>query len=327
MGRLLLRRLLQSIPVFFAITVLSFVLINAVPGGPLARFELDNDVKPEDVARIRTNMGLDQPLWRRYLIWVGMAANSRGEYSGLLQGDLGLSYIDQTPVSDNIMARLPNTLLLTGLALLLSLAVAVPLGVISAVRRHSWIDNLATVLSTAGTSIPSFWFGLMAILIFAVELGWLPSGGMYTLGRARTLPDLAAHLVLPVGVLSIVNVAGWSRYVRASMLEVLRQDYLRTARAKGLYERLVIVRHALRNALIPVVTLMGLTLPDLVAGALVTETIFGWPGMGRLAYHAATKRDYPMIMGVLVLSSMLVLLGNLLADMAYTVLDPRLAAR
>ena len=327
MAQLLLRRLLQSIPVFIAITVLAFGLINAVPGGPLTRFELDPDVKPEDVARIRENMGLDEPLWRRYLIWTGLATNSRGEYNGLLQGDLGLSYIDQTSVSENIMARLPNTLLLTGLALALSLAVAVPLGVLSAVRRHSWIDNVATLLSTAGTSIPSFWFGLMAILIFAVKLGWLPSGGMYTLGRPHTLADLALHLLLPVSVLSILNVAGWSRYVRGSMLEVLRQDYLRTARAKGLYERLVIVRHALRNALIPVVTLMGLTLPDLVAGSLVTETIFGWPGMGRLAYHAATKRDYPMVMGVLVMSSVLVLLGNLLADMAYTVLDPRLAAR
>ena len=327
MGRLLLRRLLQSIPVFIAITVLSFGLINAVPGGPLARFELDPDIKPEDVARIRANMGLDEPLWRRYLIWTGLADNSRGERSGLLQGDLGLSYIDQTLVSENIMTRLPNTLLLTGLALLLSLAVAIPLGVLSAVRRHSWVDNVVTLLSTAGTSIPSFWFGLMAILIFAVKLGWLPSGGMYTLGRPHTAPDLLLHLILPVSVLSILNVAGWSRYVRGSMLEVLRQDYLRTARAKGLYERMVIVRHALRNALIPVVTLMGLSLPDLVAGSLVTETIFGWPGMGRLAYHAATKRDYPMVMGVLVISSVVVLLGNLLADMAYTVLDPRLAAR
>ena len=326
MGRVLIRRLLQSIPVFFAITMITFGLIHAVPGGPTARLELDPDIKPEDIARIRANMGLDKPVWLQYLIWVGLAEGGEGRRSGLLQGDLGISYIDQTPVGRSIVDRLPNTLLLTATSLVLSLLVAVPLGVISAIRRNSWVDNVATVASTAGVSIPSFWFGLVAILVFSVRLRWLPSGGMYTLGQERNVLDLARHLILPVAILSILNVAGWNRYVRGSMLEVIRQDYIRTARAKGLKERYVIVRHGLRNALVPVTTLMGLSLPGLVGGALVTETIFGWPGMGRLAYHAATKRDYPVIMGVLVMSAVLVLVGNLLADLSYAFLDPRVKA-
>jgi len=326
MGRVLIRRLLQSIPVFFAITMITFGLIHAVPGGPTARLELDPDIKPEDIARIRANMGLDKPVWLQYLIWVGLAEGGQGRRSGLLQGDLGISYIDQTPVGRSIVDRLPYTLLLTATSLVLSLLVAVPLGVISAIRRNSWVDNVATVASTAGVSIPSFWFGLVAILVFSVRLRWLPSGGMYTLGQERNVLDLARHLILPVAILSILNVAGWNRYVRGSMLEVVRQDYIRTARAKGLKERYVIVRHGLRNALVPVTTLMGLSLPGLVGGALVTETIFGWPGMGRLAYHAATKRDYPVIMGVLVMSAVLVLVGNLLADLSYALLDPRVKA-
>jgi len=326
MGRVLIRRLLQSIPVFFAITMITFGLIHAVPGGPTARLELDPDIKPEDIARIRANMGLDKPVWLQYLIWVGLAEGGEGRRSGLLQGDLGISYIDQTPVGRSIVDRLPNTLLLTATSLVLSLLVAVPLGVISAIRRNSWVDNVATVASTAGVSIPSFWFGLVAILVFSVRLRWLPSGGMYTLGQERNVLDLARHLILPVAILSILNVAGWNRYVRGSMLEVIRQDYIRTARAKGLKECCVIVRHGLRNALVPVTTLMGLSLPGLVGGALVTETIFGWPGMGRLAYHAATKRDYPVIMGVLVMSAVLVLVGNLLADLSYALLDPRVKA-
>jgi len=326
MSRFIAQRLLQAIPVFLVITLITFVLINLTPGGPLARLELDKDIKPADIERIRTNMGLDQPMWKRYLVWLGVVPNSRGEFAGLLEGEMGISYIDQTSVAENILDRLPNTLLLTVSSLLISLLIAIPLGVISAVKRHTLLDNVATVLSTAGVSIPAFWFGLMAILLFSVKLRWLPSGGMYTLGQEQSRWDLLKHLLMPASILSILNVAGWNRYVRSSMLEVLGQDYLRTARAKGLGERLVIVRHALRNALIPVATLIGLSLPSLVGGALVTETIFGWPGMGRLAYHAATKRDYPIIMGVLVISSLMVLLGSLLSDVAYMALDPRIRA-
>ncbi|UCC64642.1 MAG: ABC transporter permease [Anaerolineae bacterium] len=326
MGRFLIRRTLQSIPVFIAITIISFALIHAVPGGPTPRLELDADIKPEDIARIKANMGLDKPVWQQYLIWVGVMPNNQGEFGGLLQGDLGISYIDQTSVTKNILDRLPNTLLLSITALVISFGLALPVGVLSAVKQYSTFDNVSTVLSTAGVSIPSFWFGLIAILFFSVELRWLPSGGMYTLGGEKSLADLLKHLIMPASILSILSIAGWNRYIRASMLEVIRQDYVRTARAKGLVERVVILGHALRNALIPVATLLGLSLPGLVSGSLITETIFGWPGMGRLTFHAATKRDYPIIMGALVMSTVLVILGNLLADAAYGFLDPRITA-
>jgi peptide/nickel transport system permease protein len=326
MLRFLVRRILQSIPVFIGVTIISFALIHAVPGGPTARLELDKDVKPEDIARIKANMGLDKPVWMQYLIWAGVMPNSQGEFRGLLQGDLGISYIDQTPVSASIMDRLPNTLLLTGTAFVISLCLALPVGAWSAIRQYALFDNVATVLSTAGVSIPSFWFGLIAILVFSVKLRWLPSGGMYTLGQEKNLVDLLKHLAMPASILSILSVAGWNRYVRASMLEVITQDYVRTARAKGVKEAWVVIRHILRNALIPVATLVGLSIPSLVGGSLITETIFGWPGMGRLAYHAAIKRDYPVIMGTLVIGTVLVILGNLLADVAYTFLDPRIKA-
>jgi len=314
MGKVILRRLLQSIPVFIGITIISFALIHAVPGGPTARLELDADIRPEDIARIRANMGLDKPVWQQYLIWVG----------GLLRGDLGISYIDQRPVATQIRERLPKTILLTGVALLLSIGLALPIGVMAAVKQYSWFDNITTVFSTAGISLPSFWLGLMCILIFAVRLHWFPSGGVTTIGQPFSVPDLLKHLVMPAFVLATISIAGWSRYIRGSMLEVIRQDYVRTARAKGLRERLVIVRHALRNALIPVATLMGLSIPNLVGGALITETIFSWPGIGRLAWHATTKRDYPIIMGVVVMATAMVIFGNLAADVAYGILDPRI---
>lgn len=323
MGRFLIRRTFQAIPVFIAITIITFALIHAIPGGPTARLELDADIKPEDIARIKANMGLDKPVWMQYLIWVGLMPNNQGEFSGLLEGDLGISYIDQTSVTKNILDRLPNTLLLSITSLVISFGLALPIGAWSAVKQYSAFDNVSTVLSTAGVSIPSFWFGLIAILLFSVELRWLPSGGMYTLGKEKSFSDLIRHLIMPASILSILSIAGWNRYIRASMLEVIRQDYVRTARAKGLQERVVIVGHTLRNALIPVATLLGLSLPGLVSGSLITETIFGWPGMGRLAFHAATKRDYPIIMGALVMGTVLVILGNLLADVAYGFLDPR----
>ena len=320
----LIRRILQSIPVLIAITMITFGLIHSIPGGPTARLELDADIKPEDIARIKANMGLDQPVWKQYLIWMGVMPTSQGEYNGLIQGDLGVSYLDQTPVARNILERVPNTLLLSITSLVISLALAIPIGVWSAVKQHSMFDNVSTVLSTAGISIPSFWFGLIAILLFSVKLRWLPSGSMYTLGQEKTTADMLKHLLMPAAILSILNIAGWSRYTRASMLEVIRQDYVRTARAKGLVERLIILRHALRNALIPIATLLGLSLPGLVSGALITETIFAWPGMGRLTFDAARNRDYPIIMGTLLVSTVLVIGGNLLADIAYTFLDPRI---
>lgn len=324
MTKFLIRRILQSILVFMGVTIISFALIHVVPGGPLARLELDRDIKPEDIARIRANMGLDKPVWMQYFIWMGAMPNSRGTFSGLLQGELGISYIDQTSVAENIKQRLPNTLLLGLTSFFISLGIALPIGVISAMKQHSLFDIVSTVFSTAGVSIPAFWFGLVAILIFSVKLRWLPSGGMYTLGQEKNFLDLVKHLIMPASILSVLNVAGWNRFVRASILEVMNQDYVRTARAKGLAETWVITRHILRNALIPVATLVGLAIPGILSGAVITETIFGWPGMGRLALHAATKRDYSMIMGTLVIGTVMVILGNLVADIAYSFLDPRI---
>jgi peptide/nickel transport system permease protein len=326
MTKFLIRRLIQSIPVFVGVTLISFALIHAVPGGPTARLELDPDIKPEDIARIKANMGLDKPIWMQYLMWIGLVPNNQGEYNGLLQGDFGVSYIDQTSVSKNIMDRLPNTLILSIASFVFSLAIALPAGIWSAINQHSWFDSIATVLSTAGVSIPAFWFGLIAILIFSVKLRWLPSGGMYTLGQEKSLIDSLKHLIMPVAMLSILNVSGWNRFVRASILEVVNQDYVRTARAKGLAERWVTLRHILRNALIPVATLVGLAIPGLIGGSLITETVFGWPGMGRLAFHAATKRDYPIIMGTVVVGSVMVIIGNMVADIAYSFLDPRITS-
>ncbi len=315
MGKYLIRRLIQAVPAFFGITVIVFALINAVPGGPGAELALDPTIKPEDLARIRASMGLDKSVPERYLLYLG----------DLFRGDLGTSLIQRgVKVSDMIAERLPKTLLLTVTALLLALVIAIPFGVFSAVKQYSLFDNVATVLSTAGVAIPSFWFAIMMILFFSVQLRWFPSGGVQTLGKDFDLGDVAWHLVMPAFTLAFISIAQWNRYVRASMLEVIRQDFIRTARAKGLRERFVIFRHALRNALIPFATLLGLSLPGLVGGALIIETIFSWPGMGRLAFTAATQRDYPVIMGVVMMSSILVILGNLAADITYGFLDPRI---
>ncbi|MFQ6015749.1 MAG: ABC transporter permease [Anaerolineae bacterium] len=321
MAKFLIRRIIVSIPVFIGVTILSFALIHAVPGGPTARLELDPDIKPEDIARIKANMGLDRPVWEQYIRWFMGWPPGTG---GIIRGDFGVSYINQLSVSKEMMQRLPKTILLTGTALLLTLVIALPFGVYSAVKQYSSFDNISTVLSTAGIAIPSFWLGLMMILIFSVRLRWFPTGGVTTIGEPFSIMDLLHHLAMPAFVLAAINIAAWNRYIRGSMLEVIRQDYVRTARAKGLKDQTVIFRHALRNALIPVATLLGLTLPNLVSGALITETIFSWPGIGRLAWHAATKRDYPIIMGVLVLGTAMVIVGNLLADIAYSYLDPRI---
>ena len=315
MGRYLLRRLIQSVPTFFGVTLIVFALINAVPGGPGAELALDPTIKPEDLARIRTSMGLDKPVPERYLLYL----------SDLLRGDLGTSLNQRgVHVSAMIGERLPKTLLLTVTALLIALLIAVPLGVFSAVKQYSWFDNISTVLSTAGVAVPSFWLGIMMILLFSVSLRWFPVGGVQTLGVDADVRDIIWHLAMPATALAFISIATWSRYIRASMLEVIRQDFIRTARSKGLRDRFVIFRHALRNALIPFVTLLGLSLPTLVGGALIIERIFSWPGIGRLAFDAAQQRDYPVIMGVVIMSSILVIVGNLAADITYGFLDPRI---
>ncbi len=312
MGRYLVRRLIQVIPLLFGITLLVFLLVNAVPGNPVSDLAFQPGVRPEDVEAIKRSLGLDQPLYKRYFTWLG----------NVVQGDFGNNMVTHRPVIRDIRERLPNTLKLTVAAFILAILFAVPVGVYAAVRRNTWFDNLATFGAVAGVAIPRFWFALMMILIFAVTLRWLPSGGTQAYGGGG-LGDQLRHLIMPAVTLAIAEMAGWTRYIRGQMLEVIRQDYIRTATAKGLRERVVIFRHALRNALLPLVTLMGLSIPEFFSGALIIETIFSWPGIGRLTYDAAVARNYTVIMATVLMSAALTILGNLLADIGYSLLDPR----
>lgn len=313
MGQFLIKRVLQIIPLLFGISLIVFLLVNAVPGSPLDRIAFDPNSRPADIDNLRRNLGLDRPIHERYFVWLG----------NVLQGNFGSSLISYRPVAGEILDRLPNTLKLTVAAFVMALVFSIPVGVYSAVRRNTPFDHAATVLSVAGVAVPRFWFGLILILVFAVSLRWFPSGGVTSLDGGG-LGDQLKHLFLPAFTLAVAELAGWTRYIRGQMLEVIRQDYIRTATAKGLRERTVIFRHALRNALLPLVTLFGLSIPEFFSGALIIETIFTWPGIGRLTFEAAQQRDYTMIMGTVMFSATLVVLGNMLADIAYGLLDPRI---
>ena len=280
------------------ISLISFFIMHLAPGDPTALF-IDPNVDPQELIRVRANWGLDQPIYIQYFKWLGNA----------LRLDFGRSYLTGQPVILEIAERLPNTLLLMISAYILTLLISIPVGVYSAVKKGGWFDNLFTVLSFIGMAIPTFWVGLMLMLLFAVQLSWLPATG---------------NLVLPLITMTIGSLAGLTRYQRAAMLEVLNQDFIRTARAKGLPERIVIFKHALRNALIPIVTILGLSLPDLFGGAFIIETILAWQGMGRLGVQAIFSRNYPLIMGIVMFSALLIVLGNLFADIGYALVDPRI---
>jgi len=291
--------------------------MHLAPGDPTQLFT-DPNVKPEELMRIRANWGLDKPVIVQYFYWLGNA----------LRGDFGVAYMVNRPVIEVIFERLPATLLLMISSLILTLFIAIPLGVLSAIKKNSWFDHFVTVFSFIGMSIPSFWLALMLMLVFSVNLGWLPAIGMYdplikSPNIFMSALDVFRHMLLPLATMVIVSLAGLTRYQRASMLEVLNQDFIRTARAKGLSERVVLFKHALRNALMPIITILGLSLPDLFGGAFIIETIFAWPGMGRLGVTAIFSRNYPLIMGIVILSAVLIVLGNLLADIGYAVVDPR----
>lgn len=314
MTRYIARRLAQMIPLLFGITVVLFAVIQAAPGGPeAALLESDRFIDPAMIEAYRERLGVDRPLPVQYVRWLG----------GALRGDLGVSFSTTRPVSEMIVERLPATLELMGASFLLAAALAFGLGVFSAVRQYSWFDHVGTGVSFVGIAMPVFWFALILQLVFAVWLGWLPVAGTETVG-ASSLGDHLLHLVLPASVLSFRYVAGWSRYLRSSMLDALRADFVRTARAKGLSERVVVGGHALRNAMIPVVSVMALNLSGLFSGAVITETIFAWPGIGRMFVQAMFSRDYPLLMGILLLGSTMVVIFNLVADILYGVLDPRI---
>jgi peptide/nickel transport system permease protein len=317
MANYLVRRIGQSLVLVVLVTAIAFGLMRLAPGGPEAVYALSPSMRAEDLARIRASFGLDQPIHVQYAKWA----------TGMLTGDWGRSYRDSRPVRDVILDRLPATLELTVSALVFAIVVGVAIGILGAIRPHTAFDYLATIGAMLALSIPTFWFGMMVIFIFAERLDWIPSGGRETLGAPYSLGDRLHHLIAPALVLGLVLVATWSRYTRASMLETIGQDYVRTARAKGLEERGVIWVHAFRNALGPLLTLAGLQLPFLFGGALVTESVFTWPGMGRLFVDSLGYRDYPVLMGVLVLTAVLVVGSNLVADLMVAYVDPRIRMR
>ncbi|MDF2759343.1 MAG: transporter permease [Thermomicrobiales bacterium] len=314
MTRFLIRRLLGAVPLLLGVAVLSFVFMQLAPGGPDAMFARNARMTEEALQAIRRNMGLDRPVHEQLVIWLG----------NLARGDLGISYTQYRPVSQVIWDVVPNTLLLMGTGMLISLAAALTFGILAARRQYGFFDNVTSFISYFGLAMPVFWFGLMLQLLFAVRLGWLPSAGMQSASGGGVL-DVARHLVLPAFTIAIGSIAGWSRYVRSSTIESLGQDYVRTARAKGMEERRVLIGHVLRNALIPFVTVVGIDVPLYLTGAVLTETVFSWPGMGRLFFDALTVRDYPVLMGILWLGAVLIVLGNLIADILYGVLDPRIS--
>lgn len=309
------------IPLLIGITIICFLMMQMTPGGPLAMQEgqgAAGRINPEDLQRMRNRYGLNDPLYVQYLNWA----------KDLLKGDWGTSFNSGRPVLDVISERLPTTLLLTGTAFVIAVLMAVPIGLISAVRQYSLIDYLTTGVAFVGISIPSFWLCLMLLYVFSYELGWLPSVGLEDLRHDHqgfdAVLDLAKHLILPVTVLALASAAGLTRYLRSSMLDVLSQDYVRTARAKGLDERATVGVHAFKNGAIPIVTVMALEIPDLFIGAVIIESIFAISGMGRLFVDSANLRDYPVLMGILLISSTLVVVCNLIADVLYRVLDPRI---
>ncbi len=315
----LVKRLAFMVPLFLGITLITFLVIHLAPGGP-AEVQTEMSLKASAEARehLKKLYGLDKPLYIQYINWLKRLASL----------DFGESFVDGRKVIDKIKERIPITLTINLLSLCLIMVVAIPIGIISATRQYSLFDKITTVFVFIGFSTPAFWLALLMMILFGVKLGWLPISGIQSMdisgmGFFALLFDRARHLLLPVFVAAFGGIAGWSRYSRSNMLEVIRQDYIRTARAKGLNEKEVILRHALRNALMPIVTIMGLAIPGLIGGSVIFESIFAIPGMGQLFIASVWARDYPTIMGILIIGSVLTLFGNLLADIAYHLVDPR----
>jgi peptide/nickel transport system permease protein len=314
-----LQRLLQSLPLILFVMAINFLIIHAAPGDPITYlYGGSAEVTAEQMARLRAELGLDRPLYVQFVLYL----------RSLLGGDLGFSVINRKPVLDLILERLPATLLLMTASFVFSVLAGALWGVISAVRARTGVDYAVTVVSLFGYSMPTFWLGLILILVFSLQLGWFPTMGMVTLGGEETglagLLDLLHHLVLPTITLGSFFVATYARLTRSSMLEVLGQEFITAAWAKGLSSRAIYYKHALRNALLPVITIVGLQIGFMFAGAVLTETIFAWPGMGSLTYQAILQRDYALLMGLFLIVSVCVILMNLATDLVYTVVDPRI---
>jgi peptide/nickel transport system permease protein len=308
----LLNRLVQSVVLLLIVSIIGFAILNIMPGGPMAQYGLDPGMTQQDLARLKAQLGLDRPLWIQYLDWAWR----------LLRGDWGHSFRDGSPVLAVIGEHFFATLLLMGSSTAIAIAVGTWIGIRGATHRYSLFDYLATIGAMVALSVPTFWFGLVGIYVFSLRLGWLPVGNMYTIGDGTVLNYLH-HLVLPSIVLSLVHVAIWSRYMRTATLDAISQEFVKTARAKGLSERRILLKHVVGNALLPMITLAGMQLPSILTGALVTETVFTWPGMGRLFLDSLGYSDYPTVMGLLMFTAILVILGNLLADIAVALVDPR----
>lgn len=309
----LFRRSAQSLVLLFLVSLIGFFILHLAPGGPLSQYMSTPGMTAEAIERVKESMGLNRPLPIQYADWLGH----------LLLGDWGKSYRDGRSVLAVIGGHIGATLLLMLTAMAISILLGAIIGVFGAIRQRSIFDYATSILAMVALSIPTFWFGLVGIYFFSVRLGWLPAGGMYTIGNG-SIGDIAIHLIMPVAVLALVNIATWSRYMRTATLEVMNQDFVRTARAKGLTRAVVLRRHILRNALLPMITLIGLQLPGLVGGALVTETVFTWPGIGRLFLDSLGYKDYPVIMGLLMFSAILTIVGNLTADILVAMADPRI---
>lgn len=310
----IIRRVLMAIPLLLGITILSFALIKAAPGGPVAMM-MDPKMSDEDKAKFEERYGLNDPIPVQYVKWLG----------NIVKGDFGTSLIRRgVPVSEMILNRLPNTLLLMIVSTFLAIFISIPFGIMSAMRPYSKLDYSVTVTSFLGVATPNFWLGLMLIIVFGVQLQWFPTGGVSTLNAPFSIWDRIHHLILPAFVLATADMAALTRYTRSSMLDVLKQDYIRTAKSKGFKEKKVVIKHGLRNGMIPIVTIFGLMLPSFIGGAAITEKVFSWPGIGLLFIESAFTRDYPVIMALTVISAVFVVLGNLLADILYAVFDPRI---
>ena len=313
MPAFLLKRFIQSIILLVIVSIIGFVVLNLIPGGPLAQYALDPGMTEADRARLAEQLGLNRPLIVQYFDWAWR----------LLQGDWGTSFRDGNSVLTVIGRHIFATLLLMGSSTVIAIAIGTWIGIRGATHRYSAFDYAATVGAMVALSIPTFWFGLIGIYVFSLQLGWLPAGNMYTIGDGSVL-DYLHHLIMPSVVLALVHIAIWSRYMRTATMDAISQEFVKTARAKGVSERRVLMKHVVGNALLPMITLAGVQLPSLLTGALVTETVFTWPGMGRLFLDSLGYSDYPVVMGLLMFSAILTIAGNLIADIVVAVVDPRI---
>ncbi|QUH20067.1 ABC transporter permease [Alkaliphilus sp. B6464] len=312
MGKLTIKRLIQAIPMLIVISIVSFSLIKLAPGDPVQSF-ITPAMSDNDILRIRQNLGLDRPVYIQYIQWL----------KNVITGNLGYSLINHRPVLNQILERIPATLGLMGSSLLLSILVGIPLGLISAANKNKWIDNISAIFSYVGISIPSFWFAMILIYTFSLKLNLLPSIGMRTVGIDTTW-DLIKHGIMPTIVLSLQNIAVITRYIRSSTISQLKEDYVMVEYASGASKAEVLYKYVLKNSILPVITIVGMSLPSLVSGAFITETVFGWPGMGQLGINSIFSFDYPVIMAITMFSSLLLIIGNLLSDILYGIADPRI---